>query len=84
MVSRSPVIDEALSSGEAFLPGDAVRVTLPVVGMPAGSEGVYLSDAADQQSLVSFWDGGPLRVPRDAVELVERPGSWGWLNDPRD
>jgi hypothetical protein len=54
--------------------GDVVRVTYETTGMPAGSEGVVLAKDTKGSNgiLVSFWDGGPLTVPLDAVELVER------------
>jgi hypothetical protein len=60
-------------------------VTSATSGMPAGSQGVFLT-AATQPGLVvvSFWDGGPLKVSLDTVELVERPEPWDWINDPRD
>jgi hypothetical protein len=63
--------------------GDVVRVTRLVSGMAAGSEGVLLVEEGSIL-LVSFWDGGPLEVPADAVQLVESAGGWEWFNDPRD
>jgi hypothetical protein len=58
-------------------------VTYEIAGMPSGSEGVVLQPrVGDAEILVSFWDGGPLRVPLAAVELVERPGAWP--EEPRD
>lgn len=45
-------------------------------GMAAGSEGRLLGWYAlgARIALVDFWDGGPLRVPADALERVERTG----------
>jgi hypothetical protein len=42
--------------------------------MVAGSEGRLLGWYAGEvrEALVIFWDGGPLRVPVDAIEKVER------------
>ena len=58
-------------------------MTRKTAGMPAGSEGIVLRAGLNETKiLVSFWDGGPLRVRLDAVELVERPESWS--HDPRD
>jgi hypothetical protein len=68
-----------------FARGDVVRLVRSVTGMAAGSEGVFLVEMNDgAHLLVSFWDGGPLQVPADAVELGERAGAWEWFNDPRD
>jgi hypothetical protein len=48
-----------------------VRLTRAVDGMPAGSEGVVLGRYTnDETLLVSFWDGGPLRVAAPLLELV--------------
>ena len=66
-----------------FRAGDLVRVRSELSGMPALSEGVVLQAGVKQSEiLVSFWDGGPLRVPLGAVELVERPEPWS--EDARD
>ena len=41
--------------------------------MPAGSEGIIFNYPHNPDELVvRFWDGGPLRVPRDAVARIER------------
>jgi hypothetical protein len=68
----------------AVQPGDIVQVMYATAGMPARSEGVVLKILDEASAVVSFWDGGPLKVPLDAVEMVERPDAWAWSNDPRD
>jgi hypothetical protein len=44
--------------------------------MATGSEGTLLGWNARErrQALVQFWDGGPLRVPADAIEKVQVQG----------
>ena len=48
-----------------FRPGDRVRITDDTHGMPAGSEGIVLGWYAisGEVLIVSFWDGGAIRVP---------------------
>lgn len=51
-------------------PGDPVRLVREASGMAPGSQGVLLGWYATEvrQALISFYDGGPLKVPADAVE----------------
>ncbi len=53
--------------------GDTVRLVQSASGMAAGSEGTlrgwFIRD--EPEAVVDFWDGGPLRVPADAIEEVE-------------
>ena len=42
--------------------------------MAAGSLGVFVGwyvNEEEPEAVVNFWDGGPLRVPADLVELEE-------------
>lgn len=77
-----PHFDDAVRApdqarGQTLLPGDVVRLAYQAAGMPQGSEGVVLRPPTDGRTmLVSFWDGGPLSVPADSVELVQRPDPW--------
>jgi hypothetical protein len=51
--------------------------------MAAGSEGIVLVPVSRRGlAVVSFWDGGPLRVRRALLELVERPAPLP--EEPRD
>jgi hypothetical protein len=51
-------------------PRDVVRLVVSASGMAAGSEGVLIGWFAreEREALVSFWDGGPLRVPAQAIK----------------
>lgn len=48
-----------------------MRLLRDVPGLAAGSEGIvvgwYVNDGT---IVVSFWDGGPQRVPAESLELV--------------
>jgi hypothetical protein len=57
-------------SGRAFPVGSTVCLTVAVAGMAAGSEGIFLRALGTDYALVSFWDGGPLRVPLATLEAV--------------
>ena len=54
-------------------PGNLVRLLEAAAGMPLGSEGVLLGWYARdvREALVNFWDGGPQRVPADAIAEVQ-------------
>ena len=54
--------------------GDIVRLVEPASGMAAESEGKLLGwfRGIPDEALVSFWDGGPLKVPADAIATVEQ------------
>jgi hypothetical protein len=57
--------------------GEVVRLIADAGGMAAGAEGVLLGwyrEPGRQHALVSFWDGGPLRV---SAELIEGATSTG-------
>ncbi len=57
-----------------FHAGDVVRLTRPLAGAPAGSQGEVLGRYVDRPELiVRLWDGGVQRVPVDALEVIERP-----------
>ena len=56
--------------GRVFPIGSTVRVAVAVAGMHAGSEGIYLATVGTDHAIVSFWDGGPIRVPLEALEPV--------------
>ena len=53
---------------------DIVRLTREMFGKPSGSEGEVIGwyTKEDPEILVRLRDGGVLRVPVDAVELVRR------------
>ncbi len=53
-----------------FAVGSWVRVTVTIAGMPAGSEGIFVRTVESDHAIVSFWDGGPLRVPLAVLEIV--------------
>ena len=63
-------------------PGQTVRLTETIGGMAAGSEGIVVGWYTDAehglQAIVSFWDGGPVRVPIDVLERPQRrfPNRW--------
>jgi len=60
-------------------PRDLVRLLAPAAGMAVGSEGRLIGWFAVErrEALVAFWDGGPLRVPADAIERTTGPGDVG-------
>lgn len=50
--------------------GTAVELTAAASGMPAGSAGIVIGRYAHTgEVLVRFWDGGPLRVPRELLRV---------------
>jgi Putative zinc-finger len=58
---------------------DLVRVTQTVNGMPAGSEGILVKGIVvsryafrADEVVVRFWDGGPMRVPGNALARIGR------------
>lgn len=58
-------------------PGERVVLSHPAAGMPAGSEGVFIGwyfGEGEPQAIVSFWDGGPLRVPLALLTVGGPPG----------
>ena len=64
-----------MHNGGTFNTGDTVRVKCDTNGMPAGSEGAVIGWYTNtEQVLVRFWDGGPIRVPFDALELARAAG----------
>ena len=66
-----------------LLPGDAVRVTGAVATVAEGAEGVVLSEC-DGGVIVSFVDDPPARLPKVAVEFVERPEPFDMADELRD
>ena len=56
-------------------PHEIVRLVTPAAGMAAGSEGKLIGWFARErrEALVAFWDGGPLRVPAEAIERSGGP-----------
>ena len=67
--------------------GDTVRLARrEAAGMAVGSEGIFLSRYPDRPDLcvVRFWDGGPLTVSVDSLELVRRRGPEAYRVDRDD
>jgi hypothetical protein len=56
-------------------PGELVRLTQGAAGLSAGAMGVLIGFYAREarEAVVRFYDGGPLRVPADAIEPVPAP-----------
>ncbi len=61
-------------------PGSIVRLLSAWAGMAAGAEGVLIGWYASEEpmALVRFWDGGPLRVPADAIDAAEEVSAGSW------
>ncbi len=54
-----------------FAAGQTVVTIREVMGMAVGAEGIVIGWYTNTlEVLVRFWDGGPLRVPADAVTPV--------------
>ncbi len=53
--------------------GDIVLLVASASGMAAGSQGKLLGwyRGDSDEALVSFWDGGPIKVSADVIETVE-------------